>query len=433
MPSFTLQKAAYRGPKGGISQAERQPFGGRKAGGGDETNKKRRQAMKSTILTIAALAAAACAGAQTIDDVLSNVEHNNIALKAALKGNEAADMETRQENAIEDLSVEYSPFFHKDATGIASSELVVTQGFDFPTLYGARRKAARLKDDVRRTEYMTARRDVLLEAKTLCLDLVHLDKQKEILAERRRIADELLAKFTEKYDNGDATSIELNKIKMERMNLATELAAAETARAAALTRLKALNGGKPVELDGAAYPALPVGGAEEIYARAVAADLQVMAAEASVKAAEQDVKVSKQGWMPKLEIGYRRNTDGRDASNGFLVGGSIPLFSNKNKVRSAKARRTEAELRRADARAAAESAARASVDEMVRLEASMQAYDVPLMRETLRLLRTAVDNGEISVTDYYVEADNVYRNLLAFMSLERQYQGVVAEVTKNEL
>ena len=137
--------------------------------------------------------------------------------------------------------------------------------------------------------------------------------------------------------------------------------------------------------------------------------------------------------MPKLEIGYRRNTDGRDASNGFLVGGSIPLFSNKNKVRSAKARRTEAELRRADARAAAESAARASVDEMVRLEASMQAYDVPLMRETLRLLRTAVDNGEISVTDYYVEADNVYRNLLAFMSLERQYQGVVAEVTKNEL
>ena len=389
--------------------------------------------MKSIILTIAALAVAACAEAQTIDDVLDSVEHNNIALQAMLKGNEAADMETRQENTLEDLSVEYSPFFHKDATGIASSELVVSQGFDFPTLYGARRKAARLQGDVRRMEYMTARRDLLLEAKTLCLDLVHLDKQKDILAERRKAADELLAKFTEKYEKGETTSIELNKIKMERMSLDTELAAAESARAIALTRLKALNGGKPVELDGAEYPALPAGGADDIYARAVAADLQVMTAEATVKAAEQDVKVSKQGWIPKLEIGYRRNTDGRDASNGFLVGGSIPLFSNKNKVRSAKARRAEADMRRAEARAAAEGEARAAVDEMRRLEVSMKAYDVPLMHETLRLLRTAVDNGEMSVTDYYVEVDNVYRNLLAFMSLERQYHGAVAEVTKNEL
>ncbi len=389
--------------------------------------------MKTTILTIAALAMTASAGAQTISDVLGSVERNNIELKAMLKGNEAADIETRQQNTLEDLSVEYSPFFNKHASGVASSELVVSQGFDFPTLYGARRKAGRLQGDVRRMEYMTARRDLLLEAKTLCLDLVHLNKQKEILAERRRNADELLAKFTEKYEGGETTSLELNKIKMERMNLAAELAAAETARTAALSRLRALNGGKPVELTSAEYPAPAGVGAEAMYEHAVAADISVMAAQASVKAAEQDVKVNKQGWIPKLEIGYRRNTDGRDASNGFLVGGSIPLFSSKNKVRSAKARQAEAEMRQADAQADAESAARALVDEMLQLEASMQAYDVPLMHETLRLLDTAVENGELSVTDYYVEVDNVYRNMLAFLNVERQYQGVVAEITKNEL
>ena len=389
--------------------------------------------MKTIILTIAALAMTASAGAQTISDVLGSVERNNIELKAMLKGNEAADIETRQQNTLEDLSVEYSPFFNKHARGVASSELVVSQGFDFPTLYGARRKAGRLQGDVRRMEYMTARRDLLLEAKTLCLDLVHLNKQKEILAERRRNADELLAKFTEKYEGGETTSLELNKIKMERMNLAAELAAAETARTAALSRLQALNGGKPVELTSAEYPTPTGVGAEAMYERAVAADISVMAAQASVKAAEQDVKVSKQGWIPKLEIGYRRNTDGRDASNGFLVGGSIPLFSSKNKVRSAKARQAEAEMRQADAQADAESAARALVDEMLQLEASMQAYDVPLMHETLRLLDTAVENGELSVTDYYVEVDNVHRNMLAFLNVERQYQGVVAEITKNEL
>ena len=37
------------------------------------------------------------------------------------------------------------------------------------------------------------------------------------------------------------------------------------------------------------------------------------------------------------------------------------------------------------------------------------------------------------MTDYYVEADNVYRNLLAYMDVERQYHGVVADITKNGL
>ena len=128
-----------------------------------------------------------------------------------------------------------------------------------------------------------------------------------------------------------------------------------------------------------------------------------------------------------------RNTDGRDASNGFLIGGSIPLFSSKNKVKTAKARHTEARMRQTEAAIKAESSARALIDKMGRLDAAMKAYDVPLMRQTLSLLRTAVENGQISVTDYYVEADNVYRNLLAYMDVERQYHGVVADITKNGL
>lgn len=389
--------------------------------------------MKSTIMTIAALALAASVQAQTISDVLKSVEQNNMELQAMLKGNEAADLETRRENYLEDPSVEYSPFFNNDARGMASSELVVKQGFDFPTLYGARSKAAKLQSGVRELEYRTARRDLLLQAKNICLDLVHLDKQKAILAERRKNADELLAMFTEKYDNGDATSLELNKIKMERMNLATELTQAETARAEALSQLCALNGGKPIDLGTAEYPALPDAGAAALYEQAVSSDVTVMAAQASVKAAEQDIKVNKQSWIPKLEVGYRRNTDGRDASNGFLIGGSIPLFSSKNKVKTAKARHTEARMRQTEAAIKAESSARALIDKMDRLDAAMKAYDVPLMRQTLSLLRTAVENGQISVTDYYVEADNVYRNLLAYMDVERQYHGVVADITKNGL
>lgn len=377
-----------------------------------------------------AFAAVVSAKAQDINAVLKSVEQNNMELKALLKGNEAADIENKSQNTLEDLSIEYSPFFQSETSGIASSELVITQGFDFPTLYGARKKAGQLQRNVLDMQYQTARRDILVNAKKLCLDIINYNKQKQLLQERRKNADELLAMFELKFKNGDATSLELNKIKLDRMNLETELVQADTKHANAMQQLQALNGGLPIEVNMTEYPQAPADDEVTMYEKAVATDWTVRTAQASVLAAEQDVKVNKQSWIPKFEIGYRRNTEGDNASNGFLIGGSIPLFSSKNKVKIAKARQTEAVMQHANARINAENSARTMINQMKQLKASADAYDVPLMRQTLKLLRTAVENGEISVTEYYVEADNIYKNMITYMDIERQYQDALTEIYK---
>lgn len=389
--------------------------------------------MKKIILAAMAFAAVVSAKAQDISAVLKSVEQNNMELKALLKGNEAADIENKSQNTLEDLSIEYSPFFQSETSGIASSELVITQGFDFPTLYGARKKAGQLQRNVLDMQYQTARRDILVNAKKLCLDIINYNKQKQLLQERRKNADELLAMFELKFKNGDATSLELNKIKLDRMNLETELVQADTQHANAMQQLQALNGGLPIEVNMTEYPQAPADDEVTMYEKAVATDWTVRTAQASVLAAEQDVKVNKQSWIPKFEIGYRRNTEGDNASNGFLIGGSIPLFSSKNKVKIAKARQTEAVMQHANARINAENSARTMINQMKQLKASADAYDVPLMRQTLKLLRTAVENGEISVTEYYVEADNIYKNMITYMDIERQYQDALTEIYKNEL
>lgn len=389
--------------------------------------------MKKIILAAMAFAAVVSAKAQDINAVLKSVEQNNMELKALLKGNEAADIENKSQNTLEDLSIEYSPFFQSETSGIASSELVITQGFDFPTLYGARKKAGQLQRNVLDMQYQTARRDILVNAKKLCLDIINYNKQKQLLQERRKNAYELLAMFELKFKNGDATSLELNKIKLDRMNLETELVQADTKHANAMQQLQALNGGQPIEVNMTEYPQAPADDEVTMYEKAVATDWTVRTAQASVLAAEQDVKVNKQSWIPKFEIGYRRNTEGDNASNGFLIGGSIPLFSSKNKVKIAKARQTEAVMQHANARINAENSARTMINQMKQLKASADAYDVPLMRQTLKLLRTAVENGEISVTEYYVEADNIYKNMITYMDIERQYQDALTEIYKNEL
>ena len=143
--------------------------------------------------------------------------------------------------------------------------------------------------------------------------------------------------------------------------------------------------------------------------------------------------MSRQGWLPQLEIGYRRNTDLNERFNGFLVGGSLPLFANRKKTRIARAQAVSSQLLADDARLKAEAAVQGRFNELQQLQASLAAYDVPLMRHTLSLLYQAVTEGHLSLIDYCVEADGVYRNLQSQLDVEHQYQLALAEVYKNRL
>jgi hypothetical protein len=70
---------------------------------------------------------------------------------------------------------------------------------------------------------------------------------------------------------------------------------------------------------------------------------------------------------------------------------------------------------------------------MTQLHEAMQAYDIRLMHQTLRMLRDAVEAGQLSIIEFYVEAENVYQNLQAYNKLENQYQKLMAEIYKNRL
>lgn len=372
--------------------------------------------------------------AQDIDGILRSVERNNVELRALKKGGEAQALDIKSQNTLEDPSVEYSPFFAKGVGGVASSELVVKQGFDFPTLYAARGKSGRLQREVVDLQYLTSRRDVLLSAKLLCLDMVLLNQERELLAMRRKNAEELLTLYERKMQHGEATAIEVNKVKMDRMTVETEVSQNNAAHRTALESLLALNGNKPLEFDMAEYPRTAFAGDyEAVYDRAVAMELTLRSAGAEVKASAQDVKVNKQNWMPKLEVGYRRNTEQDDASNGFMVGASFPLFSSRHKLKSAKARLEESELQLDNARLRTESLIRSRINELRQTRRAADVYDTKLLYGTLGLLRKAVEGGEMSLTDYYVEADAVYRNLQAHMQLENKYQKILADVCKNDL
>ena len=372
---------------------------------------------------------------ESIDSVLAAVERNNLELRALQQNNEASRLEIQSQNNLQqDISVSYSPFFSRGYDGVSSSELVVSMGFDFPSQYVSRSKSGKLQNQALDMQYALQRRDILLQAQLLCLDLVRLNQEKELLDTRMANADELLTLMEKRFTEGGANIIEVNKVKMERMNVRTLAAQNEAARQNALQSLRAMNGNIPVELLAAEYPAVSdIVDYDEFYAEVMATDAGILSAEASVDAAAQEIKVNRQNWLPKFEVGYRRNTAMTEASHGFLVGASLPIFSSRNKTKIAEARHTAAQSELENARLQAETQLQSRYNELQQIRSAVQTYDVPLMHSTLDALKSAVLAGQMSVIDYYVEADNVYGNLSTYLSLENQYRKLLAEAYRNRL
>ena len=372
--------------------------------------------------------------AQSIEQVLQSIEQNNKELQSQIQLSKAQKMENRTGNNLADPTVSYSSFY-KNGPGVGhGTETVISQEFDFPTQYITRNKQASLANEAIDKQYQASRRDILLQAKQLCLDLILLNQTNELLEIRMKNANDLQAMYEKRLQTGDANVLEVNKVKMETMNVKTEVAQNNAAHRSALQTLLAMNGNVPMEFALNTYPQVKdIRDYHMLRDEIIASDLDLQALGYATRAAEKQISVNKQNWLPKITAGFRRNTDSEMSMNGFVLGGSIPLFSNRKKVQIAKAQAISAQLLQEDALLEKENELMALFNEIQQLKEAMNAYDVPLMHRSLGLLKQALEEGQISLIEYFVEAEMIYKNLQAFMQLENQYQKVMANIYKNEL
>ena len=389
--------------------------------------------MKKLIITIA-LCLPIGMQAQNIEQVLQSIEQNNKELQSQAQLSKAQKMENRTENNLPDPTVSYSSFYKNGMGPGHGTETVVSQGFDFPTQYITRNRQATLENEAIDIQQQAVRRDILLQAKLLCLDLIQLNQENELIQIRMKNANDLQAMYEKRLQTGDANALEVNKVKMECMNVQTEVAQNNAAHRTALQTLLAMNGNLPLEFSATAYPQVKdINDYNTLRDEVIASDLDLQAMGYAARAAEKQVSVDKQNWLPKLQAGFRRNTDSEMSMNGFVIGGSIPLFSNRKKVQIAKAQALSAQLLKEDAQLEKENELMALYNEMKQLKQALDTYDVPLMHRSLALLKQALEEGQLSLIEYFVEAEGIYKNLQARMQLENQYQKVMANIYKNEL
>ena len=407
--------------------------------------------MKRILILAVALALTAKGHAQEgMEAILQQIARNNKALQANTQLIASQKLESKATNNLANPTLSYSHLWDSDDKNITVGELVISQSFDFPSLYATRNRVSRLKSTALDAQSAAVRQQVLLQAQQLCLDIVLLHQQQQLLDERLKNAEELAQMYAERLKTGDANALETNKINLELLNVRTESRTNATTLQNKLKELTALNGNLPL-VPGRPQPepAMPVPEAlgltdytptplpadfTPVLNELLAADPALQALQHESAAARKQVSVSKQGWLPQLELGYRRNTETRHPLNGIVVGFSFPLFENRHQVKMAKSQALNVDYQKEDALLQASSALWQLYDEARSLQQSIDEYKETFARQRdLALLRKALEGGEISMIEYFVEVSVVYQSKANLLLLENQYQKVMAQMYKSRL
>ena len=274
-----------------------------------------------------------------IEQVLKNIETNNKELQANEQLITSQKLEAKTDNNLPDPTLSYAHLWGAKDKSETIGELVVSQSFDFPSLYATRNKLNRLKAGAFDSQSDVFRQEKLLQAKELCLDIIMLRQQKHILEERLRNAEELAKMYAKRLQTGDANALETNKINLELLNVRTEASLNETALRNKQQELNTLNGNIPVVFEENQYPAIPFPSDYQILkSEVMATDRTLMALGNESLVARKQIAVNKSQWLPKLELGYRRNTvlkNGTDYtvsySNNKKVGKATVKITGKGK------------------------------------------------------------------------------------------------------
>ena len=372
----------------------------------------------------------------SIDQVLKSIETNNKSLQANTKMTDAQKLEAQTGKFLANPSVEWEQMWGNRNNPGSEYTLTVKQSLDFPTTYSNKNKLANLKANTIGFQSAAYRQQLLLNAKQTCIEIIYLRKQKSLLDERLANAETMFALYKKRFESGDANQLELNKIQLELLNAQNQSRLNKAALTAAEEQLRNLNGGKPITFDATDYPAgEELINFDQLQAAFMDADPNLKSLTGNQEIANREVKLSRSLTLPKFDVGYKRNA-AKDhvASNGFMVGVSIPLFENKNTVKKAKAQAEFVTASLEDNRLNLKTNLQQLYQQAEALQISRADYAKVLEQQrNIELLNKVLNAGQLSVIDYFTELTTIYDSHQSYLDVEKEYHSILAQLYQYKL
>jgi outer membrane protein TolC len=379
---------------------------------------------------ILALATQRFAGAQEADSLMKLVLEQNRELKAAREAYQVAVLEAGTGNTPPDPELEFAYLFGKPSDLGNRIDFGITQQLDFPTSYIHRSKVKNILLSRAELEYLLIRQEVLLEARQLWIEQIHLNQLQSMLSRRLRQAHTIQTHVERQLEAGEVGLLALGQSNLMLASLEGELEEVVSLLENNRMALFEISGGAAVEIYDTLLP-MPV----QILPDSLIQDYrqgpyaQIHYQVLLLKEEQKNLAVSQH--LPKLSAGYFSESVVDVAYRGFRLGMSIPLWENTNTVSKAKSEiaYAEAEVDRYSYQLEREIRQKLNKLETLRLRV-VKLEEALQSANSLSLLASAMQNGEISLSEYFYSSDFYFRNQQQLLRYKRDLLLQEAELMK---
>lgn len=331
------------------------------------------------------------------------IELHNTTLKALRSNLDVQKLENHADSGLENPELEFNALWGSPAVAGYRRDFKAVQAFDLATLSGNKRKVAKSKDQQAEWEYLANRREILLAARQLLLDLTYCRARLQTMDKRIQLLQAVCEHERRKLATGNGTQLEVNKALRTLTTAQAEREEVRTEQDRLQAGLTGMNGGEILHYSSAQFPAhvsLP-----EDFERwwpQVEVHHPIMGgARNATEVARRELSLARTQNWPSLSVGYMREKTCGERLSGITLGMSIPLWNSKRRIKQAQAAVTAAAWAQEDVRLTLRTQVQALYQQVKGLHQTAIAYRKAMSNsDNDLLLKRALQNGEISFSEY---------------------------------
>jgi len=368
----------------------------------------------------------------TIDSVLVQVSKNNTRLLALQKNAEAEKLANKTGIFLQNPEFGFNYLWGNPSSMGNRTDINITQTFDFPTAYQYKNQISNLKNQQVELEYVKQQKNILLQTRFICYDLIYTNALKAELTRRIVHAKSIASSYKSKFDIGESNVLEYNKAQLNLLNLNKELESLVIERNTLLSDLSSLNGGTIIEFTDSVFssPEIPID-FEQWYLQAEQNNPILNWLKQEIEISQKQVSLNRAMGLPKLKAGYMSEKIVGEHFQGITAGISIPLWENKNRTKFAKANALALESIAADNKIQFYNQLKSLHTKAIGLQKNANDYRLLLGSfDNTELLKKALDKGEITLIDYMLELSIYYQSVTRLLDLEKEMNKAFAELNQ---
>ena len=292
------------------------------------------------------------------------------------------------------------------------------------------------KNELAEISFRQTRNAVLLEAQKKLIEISFCNRMIQELNTQLTDADSLVSIYETLLRNGSGNVLDVNRSKLNRAAIATEIRNTNAQKEVLLQELYGLNGGNTVSLspEWSLSPLALPENFDSWFQQMETSVPELNYYQKDLELKKKSVRATKSEMIPSLSVGYTGEFTETERMQGFAIGMSIPLWENKNKVKKSKLDVEAAQSTASDARQRVYNNLKAQYVQSVELKKSLQMQQEALGNlNTIPLMKEALLKGEINLMDYLNEMTRYYDFRKNLLQTEKDYQTALADLHAFEL